>query len=87
MLNRTSGANYNAAYNDLELRRSEIRPRITFEKAITDFIWVSAQVGYRLNYNFNIDQGDILRLIGSDKPYYMENTLSNPIYFQIFRFR
>jgi hypothetical protein len=83
MLNRTSGANYNAAYNDLELRRSEIRPRITFEKAITDFIWVSAQVGYRLNYNFNIDQGDILRLIGSDKPYHMVNTLSNPIYFQI----
>jgi hypothetical protein len=83
MLNRTSGANYNPAYNDLELRRSEIRPRITFEKAITDFIWISAQVGYRLSYNFNIDQGDILRIIGSDKAYYMENTLTNPLYFQI----
>lgn len=83
MINRTTGANFNPAYNNLELRRAEIRPRITYEKAITDFIWVTAQVGYRINYNFNIDQGDIFRLIGSDKPYYMENTLTNPFYFQI----
>jgi hypothetical protein len=74
---------FNPAYNDLELRRSEIRARIGFEKAITDFMWVTAQFGYRINYNFNIDQGDIFRLIGSDKPYYMENTLTNAIYFQV----
>lgn len=83
MINRTSGTNFNPAYNNLELRRSEIRPRISYEKAITDFIWVTAQVGYRINYSFNIDEGDILRLIGSDKPYYMENTLSNAMYFQV----
>lgn len=83
MLNRTNGANFNSAYNDLELRRSEIRPRINFEKAITNFIWITAQVGYRMNFNFDIDQGDILRMIGSDKPHYIENKLSNPIYFQI----
>jgi len=83
MINRTTGSSFNPAYDNLELRRAEIRPRISYEKAITDFIWVTAQVGYRINYNFNIDQGDIFRLIGSDKPYYMENTLTNPIYFQI----
>lgn len=83
MINRTSGTNFNSAYNNLELRRSEIRPRISYEKAITDFIWVTAQIGYRINYNFNIDQGDIFRIIGSDKPYYMENTLSNTLYFQV----
>lgn len=83
IINRTTGAKYNAAYNDLELRRSEIRPRITYEKAITDFIWVSAQVGYRINYNFNVDNGDIFRLLGSKQSYYMDNTLSNAIYFQI----
>jgi hypothetical protein len=83
MLNRTTGATFNPAYDNLELRRAEIRPRVTYEKAITDFVWLSFQVGYRINYNFNIDQGDILRLIGSDKPYYMENTLSNPFYFQV----
>lgn len=83
MINRTTGANFNPAYNNLELRRSEIRPRISFERAITDFIWLTAQVGYRINYNFNMDQGDIFRLIGSDKPYYIENTLTNAVYFQV----
>ncbi|MDZ4667958.1 MAG: hypothetical protein SGJ00_08745 [bacterium] len=79
MINRST----NVAYDNLELRRAEIRPRIAYEKAITDFIWLSLQVGYRINYNFNMDQGDILRLLGSDKPFYMENTLTNPLYFQI----
>jgi len=84
MINRTTGsANFNPAYNNLELRRSEIRPRVTYEKALTDFIWISAQLGYRINYNFNIDQGDTFRLIGSDVPYYMDNTLTNTWYFQI----
>ncbi|MFY8022222.1 MAG: DUF6268 family outer membrane beta-barrel protein [Bacteroidia bacterium] len=70
-------------YGNLELRRSEIRPRITYEFALKGFIWLSAQVGYRINYNFNIDNSDKLRLLGSDAPYYMENKLSNPLYFQI----
>lgn len=79
MVNRTS----NPYYNGLELRRSEIRPRITYEFALSGFLWMSVQAGYRINYNYSIDQGDILRIIGSDKPYYMENTLSNPLYFQV----
>jgi hypothetical protein len=70
-------------YNDLELRRSEIRARISFEKLITGFVWFTAQVGYRINYNFNIDQGDNVRLIGSKDAYYMENHLTNPLYFNI----
>lgn len=70
-------------YDNLELRRSEIRPRVTYERAITDFIWLSAQVGYRINYNFNIDKGDSFRLLGDDTPYYMENTLGNALYVQI----
>jgi hypothetical protein len=84
IINRTTGsANFNPAYNNLELRRSEIRPRVTYEKALTDFIWISVQLGYRINYNFNIDQGDTFRLIGSDTPYYMDNTLTNTWYFQV----
>lgn len=83
MINRTVGNSFNSAYDNLELRRSEIRPRIIYEKALTDFVWLSFQVGYRLNYNFNIDQGNFLRIIGSDKPYHMENTLTNTVYFQV----
>lgn len=79
IVNRTS----TSAYNDLELRRSEIRPRITYEFALKGFMWLSLQAGYRIAYNFNIDQSDKLRLLGSDEKYYMENKLSNPLYFQI----
>lgn len=79
IVNRTN----NTAFNNLELRRSEIRPRITYEFALKGFMWLSLQAGYRINYNFNIDSGDKLRLLGSDDPYYMENKLTNPLYFQI----
>lgn len=73
----------NNFYDNLELRRSEIRPRITYERSLYQFIWLSVQVGYRINYNFNVDQGDDLRLLGSDAAYYMTNTLSNAPYFQV----
>jgi hypothetical protein len=78
MINRTE----NPYFNNLELRRSEIRPRITYEFALSGFVWLSLQAGYRINYSFDVDQTDILRIIGSDKPYYMENKISNPLYFQ-----
>lgn len=73
----------NPYFNNLELRRSEIRPRITYEFALSGFIWMSVQAGYRINYSFDIDQTDILRLLGSDKEYYMENKITNPLYFQV----
>jgi hypothetical protein len=70
-------------YDNLELRRSELRPRITYECSLSGFIWLSVQAGYRINYSFDIDQGDKFRLIGSDEKYHMVNTLTNPLYFQI----
>ncbi|MCE2741316.1 MAG: hypothetical protein LW669_07495 [Sphingobacteriales bacterium] len=70
-------------FNNLELRRSEIRPRITYEFALSGFIWMSVQAGYRINYNFNVDVGDNLRLLGSDNPYFIDNKISNPLYFQV----
>lgn len=78
-----SGAASIPFYDNLELRRSELRPRITYEFSLTGFIWLSVQAGYRINYSFDVDQGDIFRLIGSDKKYHMVNTLTNPLYFQI----
>jgi hypothetical protein len=78
-----SGAASIPTYDNLELRRSELRPRITYEFSLTGFIWLSVQAGYRINYSFDVDQGDIFRLIGSDKKYHMVNTLTNPLYFQI----
>lgn len=78
----TSGGTV-SPYNDLELKRSEIRARISYEKLITGFIWLTVQAGYRINYNFNIDKGDELRLLGNKDPYFIENHLTNPLYFNI----
>jgi hypothetical protein len=50
----------------LEVRRSEIKPRIIFEQKLAGFIWLSAQVGYRYNFKFGItedrasDRGDFI---------------------------
>lgn len=64
---------------DPELRRSELRIRAKFERSIKDFIWLSAQVGLRYNWNFNLDDGDIFRGFGDDE-YTLENDLSNALF-------
>jgi hypothetical protein len=66
----------------IELRRSEIRPRLEFQRALTDFIWVSAQAGYIINYSFNVDSGNFYRGFGSDRPFVMENSVTSAPYFQ-----
>jgi hypothetical protein len=35
------------------LQRGEIKPRLTWEKKLTGFIWTSVQAGYRLGYRLN----------------------------------
>ncbi len=67
----------------IELRRSEIRLRLDFQQAITDFIWFGVQAGYIINYSFNVDSGNFYRGPGSTKPFVMENTVSSAPYFQI----
>lgn len=73
---------YNLSYSNLQLHRSEIRPRITYEFSLYKFFWLSLQAGYRLNYKFNVDEGDNYKTI-SDKPYVMENKLTGSYYFNI----
>lgn len=66
--------------NELELRRSELRIRLTYERPLTRLIWLSAQLGYRINWDFNIDEGDFFRSIVSDKAYLINNRLGNTLY-------
>ncbi|TAF31790.1 MAG: hypothetical protein EAZ57_11010 [Cytophagales bacterium] len=40
----------------LELRRSEVRFRLGWDKALTDFIWLNLQGGVRYGYRFDIDE-------------------------------
>ncbi len=74
---------YNLPYNDMELRRSELRLRISWEHAITSQIWFSAQAGYRHNWSFDVDRGDFFRPFGDDTPFLVETNLGNPAYFNI----
>jgi hypothetical protein len=73
----------------LEIRRGEIRLRALYEFSVKDFVWLSLQAGYRVNYRYEVDRlvggKEIYRAFGllSDEPYVMENRLGNPLYFNI----
>jgi nuclear transport factor 2 (NTF2) superfamily protein len=69
--------------NNMEFRRSEVRFRLEYMKALSDFIWVGAQVGYIYAYRFNVDSGNDYRSFGADMPYVMENEMTGAPYFQI----
>jgi hypothetical protein len=70
--------------DDFELRRSEIRAGLRYSQAISGFFWLTAEAGYRINYSYELDEGgDFLRFFGNDTDYFIENTLGNPLYFQI----
>lgn len=66
--------------NEMYLRRGEMKPRITYERQLSGFWWVSAQLGYRYNWRYNVftDQNPK----GDNSPLF-DNTLGNPVYFNI----
>jgi len=79
------GKALDAPYNDLEIRRCELRFRFKYEKQLSGFIWVSAKVGYRYDYLFYVDQvnngEEFFRGFFGDQEYAMENKLTNPLFF------
>jgi hypothetical protein len=81
ILNRTSPVN--PYYNNWFLRRSEIRPRIIYEKSLYGFIWLSLQAGYRINFRYDIDRGDFFKVPGDASGYLQTNNLSNTYYFNV----
>lgn len=74
---------------DLEIRRGEIRVRAVYEFSLKNFIWMSIQAGYRINYRYDVDRlvsgPDIYRAFGLlDSPDYAQiNALTNPFYVNI----
>lgn len=82
-MNGTAGMIEDYDNRKIELRRSEIRPRIDFQRAITDFIWFGVQAGYIVNYSFNVDSGNFYRGFGSSKPFVMENNVTSAPFFQV----
>jgi hypothetical protein len=76
------GGEFDPALDNLELRRSELRVRFTFERSLKDFIWISAQAGLRYNWMFNVDSTEFFRGFGDDA-YFITNSIGNPLYFNV----
>ena len=88
--NSASTDGYDMRADELEVRRGEIRLRLIYEFAVKDFVWMSVQAGYRINYRFDVDRlidgAENYRafgLIEDTPPYVMLNRLSNPLYINI----
>jgi len=89
----TRGASYNVRFNDpaladkstLELRHSEIKFRFSLDQEIHDFIWVSLQVGYRYNLNFNLAESNSNREPTNffERGYIVESQLEDAFYFNV----
>lgn len=65
---------------DIFLRRGELKPRVTYERQLAGFVWLSAQVGYR--YNWRFDGYATQNPKGDDNPVFT-NDLGNPLYFNV----
>lgn len=90
MWNTSSVDGYQMREDQLEIRRGEIRLRLIYEFSLKEFIWLSIQAGYRVNYRFDMDRlinGDenyrAFGLIDDMPPYVMVNKLTNPLYFNV----
>lgn len=74
-------------YDNLEIRRSEIRFRAMWQRQLIGFIWIALEGGYRVNYSFNVDDvpngNDFYRGFFGSQPLAIENSITNPLYFNV----
>ena len=75
------GNAYYLSQNDVYLRRGELKPRITYERQIKDFVWLSVQAGLRYNWRFDAYRAQNPQ--GRDEQPVIENRLGNPFYFNV----
>lgn len=71
----------------VELRRSELRFRMMYERSVYNFIWLSVQAGYRVNYLFDLDEladgREFYRGFFGTQEFLAMNGLTNPWYFNV----
>ncbi len=58
------------------LQRGEIKPRISWEKKLYQFFWISAQAGYRINGRYNL----VNNYNGKESDEFIKNTWGNTPY-------
>jgi hypothetical protein len=72
---------------DVYLRRGELKPRLTYERQLVGFVWLSAQAGLRYNYRNDAfrDQNPTSDRDGlfDSEPELFKNDLTNPLYFNV----
>ena len=72
---------------DVYLRRGELKPRLTYERQLAGFVWLSAQAGLRYNYRNDAfrDQNPTSERDGlfDSEPELFKNELTNPLYFNL----
>ncbi len=67
---------------NLELRRSDIRFRLDYQRQLKGFLWLGIQAGMAVNYSFNVDDltatgnNDFFRGFVGSQTYTMRNKLS-----------
>ena len=75
---------YNTEFSaqNLELRRSEIRVRLDYQKQLKGFVWMGIQAGVIINYSYSIDDltatnnNDFYRGFFGDQTFTFSNSLS-----------
>lgn len=73
-LSPTFGSNFDV--NSWELRKSEIRVRVSWDKSITDFVWFNIQAGALMTYRMDFD------MEAADRSPWISNSLGIPFYFR-----
>jgi hypothetical protein len=68
--------------SNLELRRSELRLRLEYQRSLTGFYWIGIQAGLRYNYAFELDtfgpdNREFFRGFFGDQGYLLENSLQH----------
>jgi hypothetical protein len=67
----------------LELKRSEIKLRLSWDFQLKDFYWANLTVGYRVMYRYNIDEGkEVFRGFGlvNDQAYFNTNEVASAFF-------
>ncbi len=62
------------------LRRGEVKPRLTYERQLKNFIWLTAQAGLRINQRFDIYA---TQNPTTDEQARIKNEIGNPFFFNI----
>jgi hypothetical protein len=67
---------------NLELRRSELRLRLEYQRSLSGFYWIGIQAGLRYNYAFELDtfgpdNREFFRGFFGDQGYLLENSLQH----------